>query len=99
VSASAAGGLKTPSLVGRGMSNSSQTPPENKIAKVVDALRIGTWSLLTVFVAALVTVTVVGPFLLGNPAVAGDAPILFGLLLGGLFVGTLGFVVAEVLLY
>jgi hypothetical protein len=80
------------------MSDTSN-PPENKVAKVVDALRLGTWSLFTLFVAALLVVTVVGPFVLGNPAVAGDAPLLFGLLLGGLAVGTLGFVVAETLLY
>lgn len=75
------------------------TPPENTIANAVDTLRIGTWSLFTLFVAALLVVTVVGPFLLGNPVLAGDAPTLFGVLLGGLFVGTVGFVVAEILLY
>ncbi|SEP24049.1 hypothetical protein SAMN04487948_12550 [Halogranum amylolyticum] len=81
------------------MSEPSQTPPENKIAKAVDVLRVGTWSLLTLVVAALLVIPVVGPYLLGNPAVAGGAPLLFGVLLGGLFAATLCAVVAEVLLY
>jgi hypothetical protein len=87
------------SPVGTDMSEPTQTPPENKIAKAVDVLRIGTWSLLTLVVAAILTITVVGPFVLGNPALAGDAPSSFGVLLASLFVGTLGFVVAEALLY
>ncbi|EJN57102.1 hypothetical protein [Halogranum rubrum] len=77
----------------------SQTPPENKIAKAVDALRLVTWSLFTLFVAALVVVPVVGPYVLGNPVLAGEMPVLFGILLGGLFVGTLVAVVLEVFLY
>lgn len=80
-------------------SKSSQTPPENKIAKAVDVLRLLTWSLFTLFVAALVVIPVVGPYILGNPVLAGEMPVLFGILLGGLFVGTLVAVVAEVLLY
>lgn len=81
------------------MSESSQTPPENKFLAVVNALRLGTWSLLTLIITALLVITVIGPFVLGNPAIAGDAPLLFGLLLASMLVGTLGFVVAEVLLY
>lgn len=81
------------------MSEPSQTPPENKILAVVNTLRLGTWSLLTLFVAALLSITVLGPFLLGNPAIAGDARLLFGLLLASVFVGTLVSVVAEVVLY
>lgn len=80
-------------------SQPSQTPPENKILQAINVLRLVTWSLFTLFVAALLAITVVGPFVLGNSALAGEMPVLFGFLLGGLFVGTLVAVVAEVLLY
>lgn len=80
-------------------SDSSQTPPEEKILKVINALRLGTWSLFTLVVAALLVVPVLGPYALGNPAVAGDAPTVFGVLLGSLFVGVVVAVVAEIVLY
>lgn len=73
----------------------NEAPPENKIAKAVDILRLGTWSLFTLFVAALLSVTVVGPFLLGHLPVVEDESILFGALLFALFGGTGGLVVAE----
>lgn len=73
----------------------SETPLENKIAKIVTLLRIGTWTLFTLFVAAILAITVLGPFLLGNPAVAGGARIQFGLLLFGLLGGTVVAVFSE----
>lgn len=77
---------------------SAADQPVNKMAKAVRLLRIGTWSVFTLVVAALLTVTVVGPFLLGNPAVTGGRPMLFGALLLLLLVGTVGFVAVSVAL-
>jgi hypothetical protein len=66
--------------------------------RAVRLLRIGAWTALTLFVVALLAVTVVGPFLLGNPAVTGGRPLLFGILLLSLVAGTAVFVVTTLAL-
>lgn len=69
-----------------------------KLVRAVRLLRLGTWTVFGLVVTALLAVTVVGPFLLGNPAVTGGRPALFGGLLLSLAVGTVAFVAAAVLL-
>lgn len=69
-----------------------------KVVRALRLLRIGTWSVFTLVVGALLTVTVVGPYLLGNPAVTGGQPLLFGGLLLALVVGTVGFATVTVVL-
>ncbi|SDN19144.1 hypothetical protein SAMN04487949_3608 [Halogranum gelatinilyticum] len=83
---------------GSGGSTAESGGPAAKIVRAVRLLRIGAWTALALFVVALLAVTVVGPFLLGNPAVTGGRPRLFGGLLLSLVAGTAVFVVATLAL-
>lgn len=93
---SAVDGLKTWSAVKQSMDQAE--PVESREMRALRLLRIGTWSVLTLVVTALLTVTVVGPYLLGNPTVTGGQPVLFGGFLLALVVGTVGFVTVSVVL-